>query len=179
MATLNEQRREREMQRRLIYSLIPLLLLVANAAAQTKTAAVKQELETNYTKMAAALQAKDWQAVLTFIAQGYEQVSPNGEVTERGVLAADLEQTMEVMRTITASYRVISVLANKEEAIATIRYTFAGETEPDPQGVRHKITMTAPMRATWVKTDAGWRLKRNEELKGTVALLDGKPIKQQ
>ena len=113
------------------------------------------------------------------MASDYRQISPAGDVSDRGVLAADLEQTMEVMRTITASYRILRVSANKEEVIATIRYTFAGETEPDPQGMRHRISLTAPMRATWVKTAQGWQLKRNEELPGAVALMDGKPLKRQ
>lgn len=167
------------MQRQLRLSFFTVFLLSATAAAQSKTAAIQKELAANYTKMAEALKAKDWRAALVFIAPGYQQVSPNGDVSDRGVLAADLEQTMEAMRTVTVSYRIISVTANKDEVSATIRYSFAGETEPDTQGTRHKISMTAPMRATWVKTAQGWQIKRNEELKGTVALMDGKPIKRQ
>ena len=160
-------------------SILAVLLLAANAAAQSDTATLRRELEANYAKLAAALQAKDWRAALVWVASDYRQISPNGDVSDRGVLAADLEQTMEMMRTITASYRVLRVSANKEEVIATIRYSFAGETEPDPQGKRHRISLTAPMRATWVKTAQGWQLKRNEELPGAVALMDGKPLKRQ
>jgi hypothetical protein len=167
------------MQKTWMFSLVMLTCLTANVAAQTRTTAVKQELETNYAKLAEAMKAKDWQAVLVFVAPGYKQLSPNGDVSDRGVLAADLEQTMEAMRTVTAAYRIVNVLLNEGEAIATVRYSFGGETEPDPQGVRHKITLTVPLRATWVKTEAGWRLQRNEELKGAVALLDGKPVKRQ
>ena len=125
------------------------------------------------------MKAKNVPEVLTFLAADYQQLNPQGTTTDRAYFAAELENTISAMETITTRYTIKKLTLKGNEAVADIAYVFVGETraEVDPQGKSHKIVATAPTRAWWSKTSAGWRLKQHATLPGGKLLMDGKLTK--
>lgn len=159
--------------------LMILLLFVQRTLAQPLAPTAQQEIAATYAKMAAAMKAKNVPEVLTFLAADYQQLNPQGTTTDRAQFAAELENTMSTLETITTRYTIKKLTLKGNEAVLDIAYVFTGETsaDVDPQGKRHKIVATAPTRAWWIKTAAGWRLKQYATLPGGKLLIDGKLTK--
>jgi ketosteroid isomerase-like protein len=164
---------------KLLFALLVLASIQITTNAQNDATAVRKELESSYASMARALKEKDLQTLMSHLADDYTQKGLTGKIKNRRQVESDLRQTMDSLETLNATYRIVTIVVGKNEAIANIHYGFSGvtKTDVDPAGESLSVEFISPMRAVWTKTERGWRLKRMEELKGGMLKLNGKPSK--
>jgi hypothetical protein len=155
----------------------------AGAAPRANDRAVRQEIQAIYARYIQANKAKDPGSFLQFLDQ---KVTPDFVATDlrgahtRQQLMDELKggQSWEPARSIRLHIDHLAVQGN--EAIATVSGVAVRDSRNpkrtgDPSGKPHRFVTRTTRRDTWVKTPAGWKVKRDEEL--SVKLTrDGQPF---
>jgi ketosteroid isomerase-like protein len=159
---------------RTAFSALLTIVLTTTGALAANEAAVRKEIDACYSRMAKALGAKDLKTVMSYVAPDYTQISLRGGTAGRARMEADIRETMSSMTSLSASYAIQKLTTKGKEAIVNFRYRFTGTTKPDESGKPRRVSAEIPMRAVWISTAKGWKLRRMQELKGATVTLDGK-----
>lgn len=168
--------------------LVVFLLAVAamgrSAPAPAAQAAVRQELEAHYARWAQAIKAKDRAALQQFIEQettpDFVSRGPEGTQTRQQVLDAlkstnepwepPQELRVKIDRLTLQGDKAVVRVSDQAEGVTTDR-----KLTGDASGKPHRLVTRGVNRDTWVRTAAGWKLKRHEVLE-VKTTLDGKPF---
>ena len=121
------------------------------------------------------MSAKNIQSLLQFLTPDFTQKNLDGKTADRKAARANFEAAMRAMKSLSAGFTIEKATSEKAGTLVTGKYLFAGMTNPKGQGEKpQQLALAFPMKTLWVKTSAGWRLKRMEQLKGGVVTMDGR-----
>ncbi len=136
---------------------------------------LQKQIATQFEKMAAAMKAKNSTALAQFLTPDFTQKNLDGKTADRKAARKNFASAMKAMKTLSAGFTIDKTTPVKSETEVIGSYLFAGMTQPMTTGGKsQQLAMSLPIKTLWVKTKAGWLLKRMEQLKGGIVRLDGK-----
>jgi|GEM_PF-3181494 len=144
------------------------LLCVAGARADDGTAAVRKEIESQYTTQSKAMNDKDAKAFISIFTSDFQQIPPMGNplgVAEVQTAARAKMQKEEIEET---PAQIESIRVAGDRAIVVSKHTFTFPYK-DASFKTQLKTHTAYNDELWVKTASGWRMKLRKEAVDTAA----------
>lgn len=147
----------------------------APARAALPDSAVRQALEAAYARNRAALLARDLAGVLALRTADFEVVTPDGARHGADEMA-DFSRNLlaNVERWEALSFDILSVARQGDEAAAEIRQ-HSIRMMRRPTGKVERVENWVTQRETWVRTPAGWRMRRVDNIRDQRVLIDGVP----
>lgn len=152
-----------------------LLLLTVLPAAPVKRT-VREELEAQYGKLAAANERKDIAAIMALKSDTFYTIGPQGELNDRVSMEAYSRRFLEPLRPpihITQTILDLKVSEHELVAIVTIQQQVSRFRELD--GALRKVETSVVQRETWVKQNGEWKLQFVDDVRDGKTLVDGKP----
>ncbi|HEX8064545.1 MAG TPA: nuclear transport factor 2 family protein [Allosphingosinicella sp.] len=144
-------------------------------AAAASDAALRRALGSAYARNRAALLARDAAAVIALRTADFEVVTPDGArhgAAEMAEFSRNLLANVERWEAL--SFDIESVVRRGDEAAAEIRQ-HSIRLMRRPTGKVERVENWVVQRETWVKTSAGWRMRRVDNIRDQRVLIDGVP----
>jgi uncharacterized protein (TIGR02246 family) len=164
--------------RKLRTALLPILLAAlcfhsaGTGVARADDAENKTAIQAVYDAAATALLAKDFEKAFALETDDYVWVNSEGKESAKAEADASTQQALESLKEIKSiEIKVGAVKTEGEEATAEVAQT-AVVTITDDKGTDQAIKVVSKTRDVWVKTDAGWRLKRSTEIETKAAPVE-------
>ena len=155
---------------------IAILLLLAGVPAQPVKRTVREELEAQYQRLAAANERKDIAAIMALKSDTFYTIGPQGELNDRVSMEAHSRRFLEPLRPpIRIQQTILDLKVSEHElvAIVTVRQEVSRSRELD--GALRKVETSVVQRETWVKQDGEWKLQFVDDVRDQKTLVDGKP----
>lgn len=154
-----------------------LALAVGPQALRADTAAVRKALSERYAASDAALRKKDAGALMGMVTKDFTVKTAAGQILTAKQLPALLQQEFAAIKEIKDSrWRILDLKVKGSTATVKMTQTLTGVIVGQDQKT-HTLSSTNVSLDTWVRTSAGWKLRKSVEL-SEKTLLDGKPIPQ-
>ena len=155
---------------------IAALLLLAVVPTLPAKRTVREELEAQYAKLAAANASKDIAAIMALKSDTFYTIGPRGELNDRITMEGYSRRFLEPLRPpieITQTILDLKVSEHELVAVVTIQQQISRMREID--GVLRKVETSVVQRETWVKQDGEWKLQFVDDVRDQKTLVDGKP----
>jgi hypothetical protein len=155
---------------------IAVLLLLTVVPAQPAKRTVREELDAQYEKLAAAHVRKDITAIMALKTDTFYTIGPQGELNDRISMEAHSRRFLEGLRPpITIKQTILDLKVSEHElvAIVTVQQEIARFREID--GASRKVETSVVQRETWVKQDGEWKLQFVDDVRDQKRLVDGEP----
>jgi ketosteroid isomerase-like protein len=139
-------------------------------------AEIRREIEEAYRRLAHAVETKDFDAFQALRVEDFATIPPDGIPSPAARMAERARGLLgRIQPPISVSNDILALTTRGDEAIATVRQKFSrGQTvENESRTVHTEVTQ----RETWRKTPAGWKLVFVDDVRDSITLLDGKPIR--
>jgi hypothetical protein len=144
-------------------------------AADDPYAAVRAELERQYSRIAAAYFHNQPDSVLALRAADFTSKAPNGEVWSTDRTKAYTRASFEqVERTLRLSFAIRGLIVRGDTAAAEIHQQWARIQQK--AGQLRTVETSADQRETWIKTPSGWLLHLVDDVRPGAWIVDGKRI---
>lgn len=148
----------------------------ANAQLPPPPDSVRRDLEAMYLTQDEAIRKKDFHAFVRTFAPDYSVKLLNGDTLNReqieGYIKSDMARTKRVEKSASS---IDSLLVRHDTAIVVVTHEATRILE-DAHGQPHRWENQVIHKETWIKTSAGWKIRRLEEVKQVSVLRDGKPF---
>jgi len=146
----------------------------ADVAADSTHPVVRQ-IDSQYVKLAAAMRARDVDALFALYTPDFHAVTPTGEVWSR-------ERSLEYQRNGLAQVRetrhisnsIVRLIVCGDEATATVLQQWY-RTQMMAGTVRH-VETNAVQDEAWTRTPAGWKRGDIRNVRNGAAFVDGKRV---
>lgn len=149
------------------------LMAVASHAAADDPA-VRKLLVKNYALFTVAFQHKDSEAQSRLLTDDYTAVGPDGTVTTKKQVLADMKGQMAMLRDVTWVRTITKLdVTDGKTAVATVEGHLTGTTS-GKDGKDHKLELLATTGDTWILVGTDWKLKHSRVSKFRMT-FDGKP----
>jgi hypothetical protein len=150
---------------RAVLAALPVSLVIcvsAVPAAPAKDAAVRTALQARYDMLARAFRKKDSRALMAGLTGDFTE-KRDGQTLSRKQWEAEIAQILAGTRSVSRmAFKIDRLTVKGASAVAVAKLSLA-RSVTTPEGPRSQ-SLTRTSRDTWVKTSAGWRLKRMEVL---------------
>jgi ketosteroid isomerase-like protein len=141
----------------------------------------RKDIDALYAKLAAALKAKNPDAILALQTPDFKSKGPDGKTMTGKELAVQMKQENAAIGKVTSSeIKVKSAAIKGNTAVVTSSFVFSAEV-PDPQGhmgpkgKTHTMGMTGTAKNDLVRAGGAWKFKTMEQGVATMT-MDGKPM---
>ena len=162
-----------------------MLLLLACAAtvlcpATTRAqddAAIRRELEAQYTKLSEAHDRKDLKAIAGLKTQDFHAIFPDGKVGDVRTMEQYTKQFTEMNQppfNVRNTIQKMTVSENRLIAVCEV-FQEASRTRELAGKVR-RVDTSVVQRETWSKTADGWKLKSVDNVRDQKRFVDGKRV---
>lgn len=162
-------------------SLTLLLMLLPIAQARPRVVlsqddSVRKELEAVYAKRDQALKDKNFDFMLSQEAEDYTEKSKDGKVMNKEQADAAAEDVKKMVVAVSEESSKIESVKEGDDGEYIVEISDQGKlTIKGPDGNNHEVEGHGRSRDTWVKTEAGWKIKAHEEIESTIT-IDGQPV---
>lgn len=134
------------------------------AAEKPADAALRREIEDAYARLAAAVEAKSFEAFQALRVPEFATIPPDGTPSP-GARMADRARGMleRIQPPISTKNEILELTTRGDDAIATVRQTFIRmQTVEDTP---HELHTEVTQRETWTRTPDGWKLLWVDEVR--------------
>jgi hypothetical protein len=148
-------------------------------AARADDAAVRRAFQGVYAQYSSAFRSGNSKAAVrllqTTATPDFTTRSRGGQVTTRQQMIRQLQKgPMGIPKGGKITMNLVNLKVNGNTAVSTSARKVTA-SQKDPQGKSHTFTVNSVSRDSWVKVGNAWKMKKSEEVSGTM-LLDGKPF---
>jgi hypothetical protein len=138
---------------------------------------VLRELEAVFAERVKAVKNIDAEAQVAQVSPDYSATEPNGQTLNYDQIVAYIRLgPQQIISVQDFKVTVESLTIRGDEAIVDARQQNFSRTQRLRDGNVHKVLTGVLQREIWVKTANGWKLKRVDNLRERVFLVDGKPF---
>lgn len=156
---------------------IAVLLLFAVVPAQPVKRTVREELDAQYTKLAAANERKDIAAIMALKSDTFYTIGPKGELNDRISMEAYSRRFLEPLRPpIKIQQTILDLNVSEHELVAIVTIHQQVSRFREIEGALRKVETSVVQRETWVKQDGEWKLQFVDDVRDQKTLVDGKPL---
>jgi ketosteroid isomerase-like protein len=136
---------------------------------------VREALEAQYAKLAAAVRNKDYDAFMALRTSDFSTVALKGGPQSTEQMAARTRLLLQVIQPpIDVKFIIVELNVKGDEAVATVRQLFSRMQQVAGQLRRLETAVTQD--ETWVRTPGGWKLKFVANERDLLKSVDGKPV---
>jgi hypothetical protein len=164
-----------------VLSVAALALLTAGTGptARADDAAARRAIQGVYTRYARVMKSGDSKAAIrllqTSATPDFTTRTMGGRVTTRPQMIQQLQARRGgVPKGGDVHMSLLTLKVNGNTATTTSSRKVSA-TQKDPQGKAHTFAVNSVSRDSWVKSGNAWKIRKSEEVKGTM-LMDGKPF---
>ena len=147
----------------------------SRALVRDKSKPVRKALEAQYARLAEAIQNKDFNSFQDLRMPDFSTVDINGQRQTPEQMAARARSLLQrIHPPIRVSFDIGTINVTGDEATATIRQSFS--RMQDVAGRMRRVETSVTQEETWVKTEAGWKLRHVGGERDMEWYVDGKRI---
>jgi hypothetical protein len=160
----------------LLSVLLGFFMGVRTAPAQ-QDAAVRQELEAQYLKLAEAHEGENLQAILALKTPDFHAIFPDGKVGDTKTMREYSKQFLEANQppyNIRVTIQGLAVSENGLIAVAEVLQEVTRQREL--AGKLRSVDTSVLQRETWARTPEGWKLKSVDNVRDQKRFVDGKRV---
>jgi hypothetical protein len=155
---------------------IAVLLLLTVVAAQPAKRTVREELELQYEKLAAANVRKDIATIMALKSDTFYTIGPRGELNDRVTMEGYSRRFLEpLLPPIEIKQTILDLKVSEHELVAIVTILQEISRYREMNGVRRKIESSVVQRETWVKQAGEWKLQFVDDVRDQKTLVDGEP----
>lgn len=140
------------------------LLALLLAACATSTTTIEREIRAQYDVLERAFAARDIDAILATRDRSFEVFGPEGQHDDFARMAEYTRQWFVTNKPpIEVEFEILSIdVRSPDEAAVRVlqKASRHQEREGKLRHVRHEVTQ----RETWIRTPAGWKLRKVDEI---------------
>ncbi len=156
---------------------VAVLLLLAVLAPPPVKRTVREELEAQYEKLAAANERKDIAAIMALKSGTFYTIGPNGELNDRMSMEAYSRRFLEPLRPpIRIKQTILDLQVSEHELVAIVNVRQEVSRFREIDGALRKVETSVVQRETWVKQNGEWKLQFVDDIRDSKTLVDGKPL---
>jgi hypothetical protein len=138
---------------------------------------VMKELEAVFAERAKAVKNIDAEAQVAQVSPDYSATEPNGQTLNYEQIVAYIRMgPQQIILVLDFNLIIESLTIRGDEAIVDARQKNFSRTQRLRDGNVHNVLTGVLQREIWVRTSKGWKLKRVDNLRERVFLVDGKPF---
>jgi hypothetical protein len=139
--------------------------------------AVFKELEAVFAERVKAVKNIDAEAQVAMVSPDYSATEPNGQTLTYDQIVAYIRGGPQQIISVQDFNAIIESLTIRgDEAIVDARQKNFSRTQRLRDGNVHNVLTGVLQREIWVKTAKGWKLRRVDNLRERIFLVDGKPF---
>ncbi|MGC8667552.1 MAG: nuclear transport factor 2 family protein [Chthonomonadales bacterium] len=154
-----------------------LMVVLGAQGLRADVTAVRKALSARYAASDAALRKKDARVLMGMVTPDFTVKTAAGQTLTAKQLPALLEQEFAAIKEIKDSrWRILDLKVKGNVATVKMTQTLSGVILGQDQKT-HTLSSTNVSVDTWVRTSAGWKLRKSVEL-SEKTLVDGKPVTQ-
>lgn len=152
------------------------LLLFSCVTVLAQDNGLRKTFEAIYAKRDQALKARDATSYNALLAEDFTSKEGDGKIKTRAQFVAETNALLAAIEEVfSCETKVKSVKEGNNQDEVIVEFSDAMKaTVKLPDSSLHVFAGKGRIRDTWVRTDAGWRLKYHEVLE-TSGSVDGKP----
>lgn len=153
-------------------------VLVLSCAVMAQDNALRKDFEALYAKRDKAFKAKDAHFINSLLAEDYTSKDKDGNVSNRAQTVEKNNSSIAAIKeVISVATKIESARQGKDGSEAVVETSDAVKLSfTGADGQPHLYDGAEKLRETWVRAEAGWKLKYTELLESK-ATIDGKPMK--
>lgn len=156
---------------------IVLLLALSTLAAAPPKRTVREELEAQYAKLAAANARKDVAAIMALKSDTFYTIGPHGEVNDRLTMEGYSRRFLEpLLPPIDIRQTILDLKVSEHELVAVVTVHQEVSRFRELAGKRRKIETSVVQRETWVKSGGEWKLQFVDDERDQKTVVDGKRV---
>jgi len=135
---------------------------------------VRKELEALYAKRDQAVKAKDANSFKSLLADDYTEKDKDGKITNRVDSIKEIEKNFadKDVKETSSSTKIEGVKQGKDGNEMLVDTSQVQKMTAMMDGQLHQLEFNGKYRDTWVRTDAGWKLKYSEMLDITMSEVE-------
>jgi len=146
-----------------------------DAVEKPADAAVRREIEEAYSRLAKAVETKNYEAFQALRVPDFATIPPNGTPSPASRMAERTRGMLErIQPPITNRNDILELTTRGDHAIATVRQFF--ERIQLVEGSPHTIHTEVTQRETWTRTAQGWKLLFVDEVRDPLTLDNGRRV---
>ena len=157
---------------------------LALALAALTTVAMARDANSDFKKFLVQLMPRLEKAFATKDASFFDKMTtPDftevmmGQTFTKAQSMANMKQQFQTVESCKAKFKVLSSKVVGNNGFSSARGRFVMIMKPMSKGdKKHTMEIDMKTKETWVRTPAGWKLKKLEELGKGKMLMDGKPF---
>ncbi len=154
---------------------IVLLLALSTVAAAPPKRTVREEIEAQYAKLAAANARKDIAAIMALKSDTFYTIGPRGELNDRISMEAYSRRFLEpLLPPIEIRQTILDLKVSEHELVAIVTIHQEVSRFRELMGKRRKIETSVVQRETWVKQGGEWKLQFVDDEHDQRTVVDGK-----
>jgi ketosteroid isomerase-like protein len=146
------------------------------AVERAADATVRKEIEEAYSRLAKAVDTKDFEAFQALRVPEFATIPPDG-TPRSGASMAERARGMlaRIQPPIKTTNDILELTVRGNDAVATVRQKFTRRqlVEATPHEIHTEVTQ----RETWTRTPDGWKLSFVDEVRDAMTLDDGRRVK--
>lgn len=142
------------------------LIFVLAACASTSESRVRDEIQSEYDKLAAAFERQDVDGVLSFRAPDFHAIPPNGGPPDNYEAMANYARNWLLVQNkppIEVDFEVLSIEMRTPD-IAAAKVLQKASRYQDREGKRVHVRHEVTQRETWRRTPAGWKVFKVDQI---------------
>jgi ketosteroid isomerase-like protein len=145
-----------------------------NASPSPEAATVRQQLERQYELNRHAFLKEDLDAIMALRTDDFHTVGPDNQTRDRAGMRQYTEGLLNgIERWNDLTFEIDSLEIVDDEARAIVRQHL-DRMALRPDGKVHHVETWATQREIWLRTPAGWKLRRVDSVRDRRRLVDGK-----
>jgi len=154
---------------------ILLLLALSVSVAAPPKRTVREELEVQYAKLAAANARKDIPAIMALRSDTFYTIGAHGELNDRVSMEAYSRRFLEpLLPPIDIRQTIVDLKVSEHELVAIVTVHQEVSRFRELMGRRRKIETSVVQRETWVKSGGEWKLQFVDDERDQQTFVDGK-----
>ena len=156
---------------------ILLLLALSTVAAAPPKRTVREDLESQYAKLAAANARKDIAAIMALKSDTFYTIGPHGELNDRLTMESYSRRFLEpLLPPIDIRQTILDLKVSEHELVALVTVHQEVSRFRELAGKRRKIETSVMQRETWVKSGGEWKLQFVGDERDQKTVVDGKRV---
>src|SRR3954469_14417002 len=157
-----------------MWKTIAVLLMLAVLPAPVKRT-VREEIEAQYAKLAAANARKDIAAIMALKSDTFYTIGPHGELNDRITMEAYSRRFLEpLLPPIEIRQTILDLRVSEHELVAIVTVHQEVSRFRELMGKRRKIETSVVQREIWVKSGGEWKLQFVDDERDQRTVVDGK-----
>jgi ketosteroid isomerase-like protein len=134
---------------------------------------VYRAIEAGYNQFFEALEKKEIESLMSWLTEDFRWKLSDSEILDRRLAESMLQTQLNSFDSATMRATIFALSIQGTEAVVHLREEMS-LTAQDASGAAQRMIVTEEYRDTWVRTDAGWKIRYGELLSSRTT-IDSQP----